>query len=82
MAATCSCGDESEKLMYPYTFGHVATRIYMPWGTNNTSIVQQQRKQLLSWFIVDRKISDKNLEQQTKVIFRVTTGKSLVKRQS
>jgi hypothetical protein len=43
MAAACRWGVESGKLMYPGTFGHVSTCVYMSHRPNESFVSKQQR---------------------------------------
>jgi hypothetical protein len=53
MAASCRWGVESGKLMYPSTFGHVPTCVYMSRNRGSSTC---------PWYTVGGKMSDKNLE--------------------
>jgi hypothetical protein len=48
MAATFHWGVESCKLMYPSTFGHISTGIYMSCRPNESFVPKQQKKQCVS----------------------------------
>jgi hypothetical protein len=48
MATACRSGVESSKLMYPSTFGHVPTCIYMSHRPNESFVPKQQRKKYVS----------------------------------
>jgi hypothetical protein len=75
MAATYKCGVESGKLMYPSTFGHVPTCVYMSHRPNELFVPKQQKK-YVSVVYCWRKMSDKNLEQRINIKFCVKIGKS------
>jgi hypothetical protein len=44
MAAACCWGVESGKVMYPSTFGHASTCIYISYRPNKLFVPKQQRK--------------------------------------
>jgi hypothetical protein len=44
MAVACRWGVESGKLMYPITFGHVPTCVYVSHRPNESFVPKQQRK--------------------------------------
>jgi hypothetical protein len=48
MAAACRWGVESGKLMYPSTFGHVPTCVYMSHRPNEPFVPKQQKKKYVS----------------------------------
>jgi hypothetical protein len=78
MAVACRLGVESGKLMYPSTFGHVATCVYMSHRPNESLVPKQQRKQYVCvvYCCVGGNMSDENLEQRIYIKFCVKVGKS------
>jgi hypothetical protein len=76
MAAASRWVVESGKLMYPSTFGHVPTCVYMSHKPNESFVPKQQRKQYMSVVYCWWKNSNKNLEQQINIKFCVKIGKS------
>jgi hypothetical protein len=74
-AAACSWGVEPGKLMYPSTFGHVSTFVYMSHRPNESFVPEQQKNSTCPWYTVGGKMSDKNLEQRINIKFCVRIGK-------
>jgi hypothetical protein len=48
MVAACRWGVESGELMFPGTFGHVPTRMYMSYRPSEPFVSKQQSKQYVS----------------------------------
>jgi hypothetical protein len=55
--------------MYPTTFGHVSTCVYMNYRPNEPFVPSSRGSSMYPWYTVDRKISDNNLEQQINIGF-------------
>jgi hypothetical protein len=67
MAAACRWAVESGKLMYPSTFGHVPTSVYMSHRLNEPFVPKQRGSSTCLWYTVGGNMSDKNLEQRINI---------------
>jgi len=48
IVAACRWGVESGRLVYPSTFGHIPTCVYMSHRSNESFVPEQQRKKYVS----------------------------------